>query len=261
MEEYIREAPRVVNVPSEPMLQLTYRPEEVLAIEDVKEPEEQVPSEPSDNNVAAPNSEPAPPPPPPSHNHFDTGDLLGLNDLEPNASSIEERNALALAIVSTENGTASAFNSSAAQTKDFDPTGWELALVSTPSTDISSVNERQLAGGLDSLTLNSLYDEGAYRAAQQPVYGAPAPNPFEVHDPFAISSNIAPPAGVQMAGMQQQANPFGPYPQFQPQPHQQQQHMLMDPANPFADSGFGGFHANPVSHPHNNNPFGSTGLL
>lgn len=261
MEEYIREAPRVVNVPSEPMLQLTYRPEEVLAIEDAKEPEEQVPSEPSDNNVVAPKSEPAPPPPPPSHNHFDTGDLLGLNDLEPNASSIEERNALALAIVSTENGTASAFNSSAAQTKDFDPTGWELALVSTPSTDISSVNERQLAGGLDSLTLNSLYDEGAYRAAQQPVYGAPAPNPFEVHDPFAISSNIAPPSAVQMAGMQQQANPFGPYPQFQPQPHQQQQHMLMDPANPFADSGFGGFHANPVSHPHNNNPFGSTGLL
>lgn len=43
-------------------------------------------------------------------------------------------------------GTASAFNSSAAQTKDFDPTGWELALVSTPSTDISSVNERQLVG-------------------------------------------------------------------------------------------------------------------
>lgn len=43
-------------------------------------------------------------------------------------------------------GTASAFNSSAAQTKNFDPTGWELALVSTPSTDISSVNERQLVG-------------------------------------------------------------------------------------------------------------------
>jgi hypothetical protein len=116
------------------------------------------------------------------------------------------------------------------------------------------------AGGLDSLTLNSLYDEGAYRAAQQPVYGSPAPNPFEVHDPFAISSNIAPPAAVQMAGMQQQANPFGPYQQFPPQPHHPQ-HMLMDPANPFADSGFGGFHANPVSHPQNNNPFGSTGLL
>ncbi|PNY11948.1 clathrin assembly protein [Trifolium pratense] len=242
MEEYIREAPRVVTVPNEPMLQLTYRPEEVLAIEDTKESEEQVPSEPIENNVVVLDSEPAPPPPPPSHNNFDTGDLLGLNDLEPNASSIEERNALALAIIPTENGT----NSSAAQTKNFDPTGWELAL----------------AGGLDSLTLNSLYDEGAYRAAQQPVYGAPAPNPFEVHDPFAISSSIPPPAAVQMAGMQQQANPFGPYQQFPPQPHQQQQqHMLMDPANPFADSGFGAFHANPVSHPQNNNPFGSTGLL
>lgn len=43
-------------------------------------------------------------------------------------------------------GAASAFNSSAAQTKNFDPTGWELALVSTPSTDISAVNERQLVG-------------------------------------------------------------------------------------------------------------------
>ncbi|XP_004504573.1 putative clathrin assembly protein At2g01600 [Cicer arietinum] len=262
MEEYIKEAPRVVTVPNEPMLQLTYRPEEFLAIEDTKVSEEHEPSEPIDNNVVVPNSEPAPPPPPPPpfNNNFETGDLLGLNDLEPNASSIEERNALALAIVPTETGTASAFNSSAAQTKDFDPTGWELALVSTPSTDISSVNERQLAGGLDSLTLNSLYDEGAYRAAQQPVYGTPAPNPFEVHDPFAISSSIAPSAAVQMAAMQQQANPFGPYQQFQAQP-QQQQHMLMNPANPFADSGFGAFHATPVSHPQNNNPFGSTGLL
>lgn len=43
-------------------------------------------------------------------------------------------------------GTPSAFNSTSAQTKDFDPTGWELALVSTPSTDISAANERQLVG-------------------------------------------------------------------------------------------------------------------
>lgn len=125
------------------------------------------------------------------------------------------------------------------------------------------VNEFQ-AGGLDSLTLNSLYDEGAYRAARQPVYGVPsAPNPFEVQDPFAVSSSIAPPAAVQMAAMQQQeANPFGPYHQpFHPQ--QQQQHMLMNPANPFADGGFGAFPANSISHPqnNNNNPFGSTGLL
>lgn len=105
--------------------------------------------------------------------------LQGLNDTAPDASSIEERNALALAIVPTETGefcfwlllklcclerfsglfclsmkfdcfvhigTTSAFNTTAAQTKDFDPTGWELALVSTPSTDISAANERQLVG-------------------------------------------------------------------------------------------------------------------
>ncbi|KAK7273879.1 hypothetical protein RIF29_14943 [Crotalaria pallida] len=259
MEDYIKEAPRVVTVPTEPLLQLTYRPEEdVLAIEDTKSSvEEQEPSVPVDDVVVS-KSEPAPPPPgPPSHNAFETGDLLGLNDITPDASSIEERNALALAIVPTETGT-SAFGTSSAQTKDFDPTGWELALVTTPSTNISSANERQLAGGLDSLTLNSLYDEGAYRSAQQPVYGAPAPNPFEVQDPFAFSSSIPPPSNVQMAAMaQQQVNPFGPYQPYQPQ----QPHMMMNPANPFGDAGFGGFPVNSVSHPQHNNPFGSTGLL
>jgi len=39
-----------------------------------------------------------------------------------------------------------ALDSSGAQARDFDPTEWEIALVSTPSTNISSVNERQLVG-------------------------------------------------------------------------------------------------------------------
>ncbi|GAB2229757.1 hypothetical protein Droror1_Dr00014011 [Drosera rotundifolia] len=94
-------------------------------------------------------------------NHQDTGDLLGLNDDGPNASTIEESNALALAIVSSD--TVSSSNSVTAVAKEFDPTGWELALVSTPSSGVSAINERQLAGGLDSLTLNSLYDEAFYR--------------------------------------------------------------------------------------------------
>ena len=42
--------------------------------------------------------------------------------------------------------TAPTFNSSAVESKDFDPTGWELALVTTPSTNISSATERQLVG-------------------------------------------------------------------------------------------------------------------
>ncbi|KVH97668.1 AP180 N-terminal homology (ANTH) domain-containing protein [Cynara cardunculus var. scolymus] len=129
--------------------------------------------------------------------------------------------------------------SGGAQAKDFDPTGWELALVTTPSTDISSFQERQLGGGLDSLTLNSLYDEGAYRAAQQPVYGSPAPNPFEVSDPF----HAAPQTAV--------VNPFGPY-----QPAQPQQNLMMAAPNPFIDSGFGPLPVN-GGHPHTTNPFGA----
>ncbi|XP_076925754.1 putative clathrin assembly protein At2g01600 [Bidens hawaiensis] len=127
--------------------------------------------------------------------------------------------------------------SAGVQAKDIDLTGWELALVTTPSTDISSFQERQLGGGLDSLTLNNLYDEGAYKAAQQPVYGSPAPNPFEVSDPFVAN----PPT----------ANPFG---SSQPQHNQ-----MMVPPNPFIDSGFGVL---PVDSTHTQpaNPF-ETGLL
>lgn len=193
---------------------------------------------------------------------METDDLLGLSHAAPDASAIEESNALALAIVPSEpDATAPTFNSGAGLPKDFDPTGWELALVSTPSTNISSANERQLAGGLDSLTLNSLYDEAAYRAAQQSAYGTAAPNPFEVQDPFAMSNSVAPPPSVQMAAMaQQQTNPFGPFqPTYQPPPPQQ--HLMMNPSNPYGDTGFGAFPVNPVTHPQATNPFGTPGFL
>ena len=41
---------------------------------------------------------------------------------------------------------APSFNVGSSQAKDFDPTGWELALVTTPSTNISANTERQLVG-------------------------------------------------------------------------------------------------------------------
>ncbi|XP_009351512.2 putative clathrin assembly protein At2g01600 [Pyrus x bretschneideri] len=261
MEEYIREAPRAVTVPNETLL-LTYRPEEPS--EDTKLSGDE--SEPpaldivpvSNVETEAPLSPPPPPPPPQSS--MTTGDLLGLDYSAADVSAIEDRNALALAIITSEADAAPTFNSSAVQTNGFDPTGWELALVTTPSTDISAPNERQLAGGLDSLTLNSLYDEGAYRASQQPVYGSPAPNPFEVQDPFAFSNHVAPPPGVQMAAMsQQQSNPFG---HFQPTYQQPQPNVMMGATNPFGDTtGFGAFPANPAPHPQTSNPFGSAGLL
>ena len=105
------------------------------------------------------------------------GWIQGLDYSAADASAIEDRNALALAIVTSDPGNilslccfpilllqqscmafclpircyphiagaAPTFNSNAVQ-KDFDATGWELALVTTPSSNISSVNERQLVG-------------------------------------------------------------------------------------------------------------------
>ncbi|XP_023742267.1 putative clathrin assembly protein At2g01600 [Lactuca sativa] len=255
MEEYIREAPRMVSVPSETLeyperLMLTYKPEEDTdPQEDTNSPIDEAIPESTDDYVSNDDSAPAPspPPPPPTFNSRDPDDLLGLNFDAPNASSLEDSNALALAIIPTDgvsNG------SGGVQTKDFDPTGWELALVSTPSTDISSFQDRQLGGGLDSLTLNSLYDEGAYRASQQPIYGSPAPNPFESGDPF----HSAPPQHQP----QPQPNPFGgPYQPPAATYGPPQPNLMMAPPNPFVDSGFGSFPVNSNNQPPTTNPFGA----
>ncbi|KAK6146754.1 hypothetical protein DH2020_020623 [Rehmannia glutinosa] len=259
MEEYIKEAPRMVSVPSVALeyperLMLTYKEEDVPSpSEETKVPlEESRP--PHSDEVAVSTAEPAAIPPPPPTN-LDMDDLLGLNAITQDASAIEENNALALAIVPS--GTTS-LDSESSQAKAFDPTGWELALVTTPSTNLSSAQERQLAGGLDSLTLNSLYDEGAYRASQQPVYGAPAPNPFEVTGLFAIPNAMpTTPPTVQMGPITHQNNPFGP---FQPA-FPQQQLPLTSPQNPFGDAGFGAFPGAPNAHPPTSNPFGGPGFL
>ncbi|XP_039069002.1 putative clathrin assembly protein At2g01600 [Hibiscus syriacus] len=255
-DEYIREAPRVVSVPTEPFELLTYRPEEGPSEDTRLSNDEPEPSAPAASNTdAVPSVEPAAAAAPPPQTNMDTGDLLGLNYSVPDAPEIEESNTLALAIIPNESGTVSTVMFTAGQPVEFDPTGWELALVSTPSTDISAPTDRQLGGGLDSLTLNSLYDEAGYRA-QQPAYGPPAPNPFEVQDPFVMSNNIAPPPSVQIAAMdQQQNNPFGSYHPT----YQQPQH----PSNPFGETGFGVFPVNQVAavgQSQANNPFGSTGL-
>lgn len=268
MEEYIREAPRIVSVPRDTTenperLMLTYKQEdEPSPSEEHKELADELPTDPPPaEGVAVLITEtPASVPLPPSGN--ETDDLLGLNTPATDVSAIEESNALALAIVPS--GT-SPFDLEAAHPKDFDPTGWELALVTAPSSNLSTAQERQLAGGLDSLTLNSLYDEGAFRASQQPVYGAPAPNPFEVADPFAMSNATmaAPPSVVPTAGAM--PNPFGgPFqPAVYPQGIQPPQNVLMGGQhNPFGDAGFGGFPStSQAAHQQNANPFGSTSLL
>uniref|UniRef100_A0A0D9WJC9 ENTH domain-containing protein n=1 Tax=Leersia perrieri TaxID=77586 RepID=A0A0D9WJC9_9ORYZ len=265
MEEYVREAPRMVPV-REPLelperLLLTYKPEEQEEVSVPDPVEEEKP--PVEEAVPVPPVTEAVSPPPPKTEVADTGDLLGLNDPNPSVSAIEESNALALAIVPTDAG-ASTSSTATWQDKGFDPTGWELALVTTPSNTNSSVADSQLGGGFDKLILDSLYDQGDYRQRQQQqLYGSSAPNPFMSNDPFAMSNQVAPPPSVQMAAMSQQhqqipsmiqANPFGP--------PMQPQHVGMGPAtnNPFLDSGFGPFPVANNGHPQAN-PFGGTQLL
>ncbi|ESQ35312.1 hypothetical protein EUTSA_v10007171mg [Eutrema salsugineum] len=234
MEEYMRDAPQMVDVSSGPLL-LTYGPDEGLSGEGIEPSDaEHEPSFPSDSTII-PFEETQPSLQPPAsaetpQNMIDTDDLLGLNNDAPDPLEILDQNALALALVSTD-VESSMFGFG--QARALDPSGWELALVTTPSNDITAATERQLAGGLDTLTLNSLYEDGAFRAAQP--YGDPAPNPFEAQDPFAFSDNVVPPSA--------ESNPFGPY-------HQPtyQQHLEVAPtsaANPFGD--FGEFPALPVS--------------
>ncbi|CAL9152577.1 unnamed protein product [Musa hybrid cultivar] len=263
MEEYIREAPRVVSISREPLeyperLLLTYKVEAVPATVD----EEETP-------IAEPESEPGPlpstievasPATPVKINGSDTGDLLGLNETNSYASAIEDTNALALAIVPADATT----NSGTAQDQVFDPTGWELALVTTPSSNNATAVESKLGGGFDKLTLDSLYDEAAYRQQQQQqqLYGVPPPNPFMTTDPFAMSNQVAAPPAVQMAAMAQQQQQMSMFMQSNPfaQPlYQQQPVSAATASNPFGDAGFGTF---PVSNPHQeSNPFGNPQLI
>ncbi|CAO2828514.1 unnamed protein product [Amaranthus hypochondriacus] len=264
MEEYIREAPKVVTLPVQQLelperLLLTYTPEENSHSVDDRSTVEEHQSVTSDDPTSSARAAPVTTPALPSARNMEIGDLLGLDDMTPDASVIEESNALALAIVSSD--AASTSNTGTASGKEFDPTGWELALVTTPSSDAPTHTERELAGGLDSLTLDSLYDEATYRANQQTLYGAPAPNPFEVQDPFAMSNNIAPPAAVQMNSLTQQPplNPFGPYQapfHAQPQPP-----VGLGAPNPFTDMEFEPYAVAPVNHlQHPANPFENSGL-
>ncbi|KAK8543613.1 hypothetical protein V6N13_076414 [Hibiscus sabdariffa] len=153
-----------------------------------------------------------------------TRGLLGLNEINPRALEIEESNALALAIVPAGNGSTPNPGLS-----EIGGTGWELALVTTPSNYSTPPTESKLAGGFDKLLLDSLYEDDAARKQIQYKNAGyrvedmnnVQQNPFQQyqHDPFIMSSNFAPPTNVQMASLAQQQQQF----------QQQQQQMMMMP--------------------------------
>ncbi|KAK8490399.1 hypothetical protein V6N11_083544 [Hibiscus sabdariffa] len=122
-----------------------------------------------------------------------TRGLLGLNEINPRALEIEESNALALAIVPAGNGSTPNPGLS-----EIGGTGWELALVTTPSNYSTPPTESKLAGGFDKLLLDSLYEDDAARKQIQYKNAGyrvedmnnVQQNPFQQyqHDPFIMSS-------------------------------------------------------------------------
>ncbi|KAF2310589.1 hypothetical protein GH714_015081 [Hevea brasiliensis] len=225
MEEYVREAPRCPRFAKIRFLTIKLLPKEILAIEYKKEPEvkEERP--------------PSPPPPEPvkvEEPVVEQPDLLALDDPVPAASELDEKNALALAIVPVSDQTSTTIPSHANGT-----TGWELALVTAPSSNDSAATASKLAGGLDKLTLDSLYDDAIRRNNQPVSYNpwepAPMVNPMmqtTAHDPFFASNAVAAPHSVQMAAMTNQQQAF--------MLQQRQQMMMMmgpqqPPSNPFGN--------------------------
>jgi phosphatidylinositol-binding clathrin assembly protein len=88
------------------------------------------------------------------------------------------------------------------------------------------------AGGFDKLLLDSLYEDATRKQQTSTAkYGKDvgASNPFNLNDPFAMSSGIAPPTNVQMSMMiQEQQNMM----MMESQPYQHYPDNLNQVASP-----------------------------
>ncbi|XP_047337546.1 putative clathrin assembly protein At5g35200 [Impatiens glandulifera] len=223
MEEYVSEAPRISTVRKDQVSDAT--PKVILAIEHKKTQEARPPS----------------PPPPPPEPEFEpepvkveapivkAPDLLDLNDpVTAAASELDEKNALALAIVPIATAD---YPDSTSRNLANGTTGWELALVTAPSFSETATTSSKLGGGLDKFTLDSLYDDAIRRNNQPVSYNPWEPAPVAhssmpqsaAYDPFFASNNMAAPHSVQMAAMANQNQAY----LYQQQQHQQQQMMMM----------------------------------
>ncbi|RWW78355.1 hypothetical protein BHE74_00013424 [Ensete ventricosum] len=164
----------------------------------------------------------------------------GLNGATPVASELDNKNAMALAIVPVDNVSSSATSSSL--NPENGTTGWELALVTAPSSNESAATSSKLGGGFDKLTLDSLYEDAERRANQNVSYNpwdmgrmaGPMMQPV-VHDPFYASNAVAAPHFVQMAAMAQQQQAFLLQQQMMISGQQPQQTALNPFGNPYAD--------------------------
>ncbi|XP_024960647.1 putative clathrin assembly protein At5g57200 [Cynara cardunculus var. scolymus] len=264
MEEYIREAPAVASVL---MKRLEY--------EDIGEDDQQAGDDNSheseNNNEQVEDKEAVQAKPeleivkdehvPPVVVATNDHDILGLREINQKAAELDERNAMALAIV--ENG--SHPQSSSIDWDEIKNTpGWELALVENNINTSNNTSQAQTCGGFDKFLLNSLYEDDAarrqiqlqnagynvgyrYDSRYNPFNQGPLPPPpHQLQDPFAMSNGVSPMMNVQMAMMQQQQqmtmNQQPPYQNQYQQLYHQQNMMVpynngypMGTSNPFAD--------------------------
>ncbi|XP_052199876.1 putative clathrin assembly protein At5g57200 [Diospyros lotus] len=275
MEEYIKEASQNGSVSNN---RLGYRetrqeleqPAE-SAPQDCKNQIEEIEDKPIIDTKEEP--EPKKEEAPPLISAEETGDLLGVNDVNPKGDELGESNALALAIVPPSNDPPS---TNRELTEIGKTSGWELALVTMPSNKNIQLSDSKLAGGFDKLLLDSLYEDDTARRQIQlhnagystgKRYEMTAENPFDRRDSFIMSNPMLPQNNMQMAAMAQQqqqheqhhpmlqqqylqhqqsmammASPHQYLPQY---PQQQFPFMTMGPSNPFGD---------PFNYPQNATP-------
>ncbi|MED6122518.1 hypothetical protein PIB30_040515 [Stylosanthes scabra] len=141
MEEYIKEAPEagMARKNSEPEEQDESPKEEEPETEEDEAPEEDETQEERIQEEPEPQPEEEKAQPPPL---ISTGDLLGLHEINPKARELEESNALALAIVQPGGNN---IPRDLALSNIGGTTGWELALVTTPSNHTSQAIDRKMA--------------------------------------------------------------------------------------------------------------------
>ncbi|CAH9076152.1 unnamed protein product [Cuscuta epithymum] len=248
MEDYVREAPRFsiarkdsVIEDKKVVLPIEYKKKSVIKEADpVPEPEPVPEAVKVESSVAEP------------------PDLLSLDDPAPAVAELEEKNATALAIVPV-----GSMNQPASTGPNLanGVTGWELALVEAPTSNETSTAATKLAGGLDKLTLDSLYDD-AIRWSNPNVSYNNNNNPWE-HSPMSVAAPMMmpPPAqtahdpfyarnivvGAQTSTVQMMANHPPPF-MFQ----QQQPQMMVGPQTQPAMNPFGNPYGATAASPYSN---------
>lgn len=225
MEEYVSEASRGSIPPKEQVKQVVdEKPTVVLEIEDkevtdVKEEQSRSPPPPEPVKEAKPVVE--------------VPDLLDWNDPTPVASDLDEKNAFALAIVPMDDLS----NTTPTPNLENGTTGWELALVTAPSSTENANAATKLAGGLDKLMLDSLYNEAIRRANQPATYNPWEMNPAPMmqqptHNPFYGPTGGVPPPSMPMASMVNQQQAF----MLQPQTMMMAPQQMPQSMNPFGNA-------------------------